>query len=63
MMAFMGVRISWLMLNRNSRLARFAAPFVLECDLQFAILFLQLSLILPLLFFFLLLHLLHGASA
>ena len=38
-------------------------PFVLECDLQFAILFLQLSLILPLLFFFLLLHLLHGASA
>ena len=38
-------------------------PFVLECDLQFAILFLQLSLVLLLLFFFLLLHLLHGASA
>ena len=36
---------------------------VLECDLQFAVLFLQLSLILLLLLFLLLLHLLHGASA
>ena len=38
-------------------------PLVLECDLQLAVLFLQLSLILFLLFFLLPIHLLHGASA
>ena len=38
-------------------------PLVLKRDLQLAVLFLQLGLVLPLLLFFLQLHLLHGAAA